>query len=67
MFREDRTCEGHMTDGKKWLLAQEARFQSNYLKLGCTLLTELIPLDKEGRGAGEGGRLIVSTMRVNTL
>lgn len=56
-----------MTDRKKWLLAQEARFQSNYLKPGCMLLTELIPLDKEGKGAGEGGRLIVSTTRVNTI
>lgn len=31
------------------------------------LLSELIPLDKEEKGAGEGSRLIVSTMPVNII
>lgn len=47
-----------MTGRKKWLLAQEARFQSNYFKLGCMLLAELIPLDKKGKGLGREADLL---------
>lgn len=52
---------------KKVAAGSRGQVSEQFLKarLPTLLLAELIPLDKEGKGAGAGSRLIVSTTPVN--
>lgn len=68
MFTEG-THKGHATDTEeKWLQGSRGQVSEQLLKARLPMLfTELIPLDKEGKGPREGNRLIVSTKLLNIL
>lgn len=69
MFTEEGTHKGHGTDTEeKWLQGSRGQVSGQLLKARLPMLfTELIPLDKEGKGPREGNRLIVSTKLLNIL
>ena len=53
---------------EKWLQGSRGQVSGQLLKARLPMLfTELIPLDKEGKGHREGNRLIVSTRLLNIL
>ena len=53
---------------EKWLQGSRGQVSGQLLKARLPMLfTELIPLDKEGKGPREGNRLIVSTRLLNIL
>lgn len=68
MFREEGTYSGHVTDRRKVAAGSRGQVAEQFLKARLPApFTELIPLDKEGKGAAEGSRLTVSTELVNTV